>query len=232
MEVFQETKEIHEVTVMKKRMEIKKLFIWFFVCLLIFVFSTFLHECGHGLSSQMNGVPVSTGFNRVGNVYSFPGDANFRTGFEDTQSFLLDFGVPVTLFLAIVFTIVLCTKKRWGSFSAFVIAGFSLCNSIIRLVPCLISVISSLLTQTLHMEDEIQTGQLLATQTGIGWLLALPAIISIIVSIVCLVLSLRKCRTIEYLHFKGIWIAFCAAYVVSFVMENYLDTVIRINWIV
>ena len=196
------------------------------------MFSTFLHECGHGLSSQMNGVPVSTGFNRVGNVYSFPGDANFRTGFEDTQSFLLDFGVPVTLFLTIVFTIVLCTKKRWGSFSAFVIAGFSLCNSIIRLVPCLISVISSLLTQTLHMEDEIQTGQLLATQTGIGWLLALPAIISIIVSIVCLVLSLRKCRTIEYLHFKGIWIAFCAAYVVSFVMENYLDTVIRINWIV
>ena len=99
---------------MKKSIEVKKLFIWFFVCLLIFVFSTFLHECGHGLSSKMNGVPVSTGFNRVGNVYSFPGDANFRTGFEDTQSFLLDFGVPVTLFSGDSFYYCFMYQKEMG----------------------------------------------------------------------------------------------------------------------
>ena len=209
----------------------KKVIGWFLVCLLIFTFSTFLHECGHGLANKIHGVSVSTGFNRVGNAYAYPGDSNFRVGFEDTQSFLLDFGVPVTLVLAIVFTAILCVKKKWTSRSAVAVTGFALCNSIIRLVPCFIAIADSVLSHSLHMEDEIQTGQLLCKQTGVGWLMVMPVIISIVISLVCLIVSAKKCRAIKIFQFRGFWLVFCMAYIVSFILENYLDMFIRINWI-
>ena len=215
----------------QRKFEIRRIAVWFIVCLFIFVLSTFLHECGHGFSNKLNGVSVSTGFNRVGNAYRFPGDADFRAGFEESQTFLLDFGVPVTLLLAIVFTVILRAKKEWKSPFVLAVAGFGLCNSVIRLVPCSISVISSLLTQTLHMEDEIQSGQLLAAKTGIGWLWILPVTVSIIISVTCLIMAARKCKNVERFRFQGMWTCFVMAYIISFFIENYLDGVIRINWI-
>ena len=205
--------------------------VWFFVCLFIFIFSTFLHECGHGLSNKINGVSVSTGFNRVGNAYAFPNNNNFRTGFEETQSFLLDFGVPLTLLLAVLFTLLLYREKELKSWGGIIVAGFALCNSIIRLVPCVIVVMNSFLTGSLHMEDEVQTGQLLVEQTGVSWLLFIPLIISITISLICFILSIKRCKKIEYLKFRGMWTCFWVAYIVSFIIENYLDTIIRINWI-
>ena len=214
------------------KMNLKKISFWFLILLFIFVLSTFLHECGHGFSNQLNGVSVSTGFNRVGNVFSFPHDSNFRVGFDETQTFLLDYGVPITLILTILFTTLLCMKKNWKSSSVIIVAGFSLCNAIIRLVPCSISVISTLITQSLHVEDEIQTGQLLAQQMGVSWIIILPLLISISISIICLVAAVRKCKKVEYFQFKGVWTILILAYITSFFLENYLDNILRINWII
>lgn len=100
-----------------KKQELKKIVVWFVICLLVFIFSTFLHECGHGLANQINGVSVSTGFNRVGNAFRYPFDSDFRTGYDATQTFLMDFGIPITLVCDVLFSTVLYVKKDCTSYS-------------------------------------------------------------------------------------------------------------------
>jgi len=214
-----------------KKLELKKISVWFAICLLVFIFSTFLHECGHGLASKMNGVSVSTGFNRVGNAFRYPFDSDFRTGYNTTQTFLMDFGVPITLVCAVLFSTVLYVKKNWNEYVVQVIAAFALCNSIIRLVPCLLSVLLPMFTGRIHMEDEIQTGQLLVERYGVAWLIAVPVILSMGISVICYRFVNRKKREIQPLMFKGMMSSLWLAYVVSFILENYLDNIVRINWI-
>ena len=197
-----------------KKTEATRLAVWFLICLFVFIFSTFLHECGHGLANKMNGVSVSTGFNKVGNIYKYPSDPDFRTGYDTTQTFLLDFGVPVTLTLAILFSVVLSKKKTWNNYSVQFIASFALCNSLIRLVPCLLTVFMTLFTRELHIEDEIQIGQLLVDKFEIGWVIVIPIILSMSISIACYIVSMRKKREIPSLAFKGatlcVWLAYVA----------------------
>ena len=47
----------------------KTLLKWFVVLICCFVVSTFVHEIGHGISSYAVGVHVSTGFNKVGQIF-------------------------------------------------------------------------------------------------------------------------------------------------------------------
>lgn len=214
-----------------RKLELKKIAVWFAICLSVFILSTFLHECGHGLANKINGVSVSTGFNRVGNAFKYPYDLDFRTGFNATQTFLMDFGVPFTLVCAVLFSILLYVNKNLNKYVAQVIAAFALCNSIIRLVPCLFSVLLPMSTGKIHIEDEIQTGQLLVKIYGVAWLIAVPAILSIGISLVCYIIVNRRKREIQSLMFTGMVPSLWVAYVVSSMMENCLDNILRINWI-
>jgi len=49
--------------------------VFLFLSVLIF---EFIHECGHGVGSRLEGYHVSTGFNRVGDVSKRPSDPDFR----------------------------------------------------------------------------------------------------------------------------------------------------------
>jgi len=44
------------------------LLFWAMLLSLSFLLFIFLHECAHGLGSKLEGISVSTGFNRVGDV--------------------------------------------------------------------------------------------------------------------------------------------------------------------
>lgn len=43
------------------------------------------------------GIECSAGFNRVGDIYRYPHDANFREKYSLASDSLFDFGVPITL---------------------------------------------------------------------------------------------------------------------------------------
>jgi hypothetical protein len=83
----------------------KKYIKWFGLSLSVFLISIFLHECGHGIANSIAGIPCSTGFNRVGDIYKYPSDSDFRAYYSTTQAVLLDFGVPCTLLLCVLGTI-------------------------------------------------------------------------------------------------------------------------------
>lgn len=77
---------------------------WCLLCILTFLISIFLHELGHGFTNAMRGIECSTGFNRVGDIYKYPSDVNFREKYSLVSTSLLDFGVPLTLILAVAAT--------------------------------------------------------------------------------------------------------------------------------
>jgi len=209
----------------------KKFWIWFLLCLFVFIASTFLHECGHGFASKLNGISVSTGFNRVGNAYKYPTDVDFRDGYDSTQGSLLDFGVPITLILAIGFTLLLSLRRFKKEYIAMVVLSIAICNSMIRLIPSALCGIVPIFTGKLHMEDEIDTGKVLAERFGVGWFIAIPVIVSFLISIICYLVCMKRSRKVQLVITKrmiaGLWIA----YFCSFIIENYLDNIIRINWV-
>jgi len=52
---------------------------WAFAQFLGMMVFQFIHECGHGFGSQLDGLHVSTGFSRVGDLNKYPGDSDFRS---------------------------------------------------------------------------------------------------------------------------------------------------------
>jgi len=91
---------------------LKKFIKWSISCFIVFLISIFLHECGHGLANAISGIPCSTGFNRVGDIYKYPSDSNFRMVFNQAGSVFLDFGVPCTLVLAVKGTVMFCRSRN------------------------------------------------------------------------------------------------------------------------
>ncbi len=205
----------------------KKYLCWFLLCTIIFVASTFAHECGHGLSFALIGQPVSTGFNRIGNAYTFPKDADFRTNLNLDANSLNDLGVPVTLLLAITFTVIYRKYRVKSTVAQTAILSVALCNSLIRLVPALHTCILPVFTGKPHMEDELQTGLVLQRLLGVNAIAYLPPILSIVISGLCLFFIIRKVYQVGIQHFKIYASVFIGAYILSFVLDNY----IRINWI-
>lgn len=201
---------------------------WLTVCLIILLISIFLHECGHGLANAISGIECSTGFNRVGDIYKYPKDATFRQKYRQMPDVLLDFGVPCSLLLAILGT-VLCykAKKERTQYLGFAIAGT---NSILRLIPCLMIVIIPLLTGSLHNEDELSTGLILAEKTGLEFFTFVPAVISILISVICIVFIIKRARQkrIKHIVFYGLLVL--ASFGIGIVIANYLDNIFRINW--
>jgi hypothetical protein len=210
----------------------KKICIWFLVCLFVFIASTFLHECGHGFASKLNGVSVSSGFNRVGNAYKYPSEDDFRTDYDSSQNSLLDFGVPITLVLASCFTLLFCLKEYKKEYITEIILSIALCNSLIRLVPSTLCGIIPIFTGEIHIEDEIETGKALAERLGVGWLITLPVAISFFISIICYFACMTRMKRIHFVMHRQMMVGLWIAYAFSFIIENFLDNIFRINWVV
>jgi len=51
---------------------------WAVILFLATLIFQFLHECGHGFASSLEGYHVSTGFDKVGDVGKRPSDHDFR----------------------------------------------------------------------------------------------------------------------------------------------------------
>lgn len=204
---------------------------WCILCIAVFLISIFLHECGHGFSNSLSGIECSTGFNRVGDIYKYPKDADFRAEYSSASDDLLDFGVPATLLLAIIGTVVFYKAK--GEKSRLVALAFAATNSIMRLIPCLFVILVPLLTGKIHNEDEYGTGLELVKVTGASWLIYIPALLSIFISVICIMFLYRKLKV--KMSNKRFWdygfltlFSFC----VTIIIANILDNIIRINWAV
>lgn len=211
----------------------KNLIKWFIVLLGCFIISTFLHELGHGVSSYAVGQYVSTGFNRVGDVYKKPHDLDFR---KDSSKYEnpYDMGPNVTLILAIVFTFGLAKIKSKNQTTNMVVGALALSNSLIRLIPMIHAYCGIIICGSFYKEDEVGMGLLWYDLSGVQIMKYLPSIISIVISLVCLyyVIKILKNKLSELIkirfYFSSIIVS---AYILSFIVENILDNIIRINWI-
>lgn len=207
---------------------LRKYLRWFAVSLIVFMVSIFLHECGHGLANSLAGIPCSTGFNRVGDIYKFPSAEDFRSYYSTAPSVLLDFGVPCTLFLSVSGAYLYArTKIRPIRYlGASLAAG----NSLLRLIPSLMVLLVPLFTGNVHVEDEYETGELLAAKFGSSFWTYVPAIVSVGITLFSIVWILRKASG-RKVSKPGIYavisfIVFCAGMVPATILDNY----IRINW--
>lgn len=57
--------------------------IWTAILFVVVIASAFLHEDGHGIGARIDGIHVSTGFNKVGDYGKSPEDPDFRTTGSD-----------------------------------------------------------------------------------------------------------------------------------------------------
>lgn len=234
----------------------KYLIFWFLSVSVSLFVSTFLHECGHGFGSLIDGKKVSTGFNRVGDYGKFPSQPDFRsnhiiTGKVDSGGLL---GPFITWTLAIVFTTLLSTRKKPG-FLTIISGSMSVANAFLRIVPVfffLISAISGYFT----LEDEVAWG--LSRTEGVSFpmsfenfkslALSKPEIfisnpyvyfwplLSLLICAICLIISYLKLSRIYkvYLNHFLYKLVFAliplASFPFTFSILNWLDDFVRINW--
>jgi hypothetical protein len=217
------------VNLLKQQNRISRIAVFVLLYLVALVLSTFLHECAHGISNYLAGNPISTGFNRLGNAYMYPHDTGFREGFVTED--LYDYGPLTTLVLAIAFTIWFCVMKHRDNLLCKSVLAMALANAAIRFVP-MVYLIVRLQISGNAVEDEMSAGIAVAEVTGQDWLLYVPVIISLVISIACFFFIGRKCRKVKL---EGIEIPatawFVVSYVLAFIVESVLDNYLRINWI-
>jgi hypothetical protein len=210
----------------------KKVFIWCVYLVIFFLISIFIHECGHGLAIALRGIECSTGFYSVEYNIPISGTGKLRAyHIWELSSELLDFGVPATLILAVVGTILFYRlKEERGKTIAL---GIAVTNSVMRLVPCLGVVILLLLTGQSYKEDEYLMGLAVAAATGYSWSIYLPAFVSILVSMICIICLYIKLKVKMSMSFK---IFCCCGYFVlvsfyiSVIIAAILDCYVRVNW--
>lgn len=203
---------------------------WFLLCIIVFLVSIFIHECGHGLANSIAGIDCSTGFNRVGDIYKYPSQEDFRAVYSTESDVLFDFGVPATLLLAIIGTVLGCRlKNRIAKTISLAVAAT---NSMMRLIPCLFVVLVPLITGNIHEEDEYGTGCVLAEATRLDFLTYVPAVVSIIISVACILalfLVLRKKYGTRMLVAYELWTL--VSFYIVMIIANALDNLVRINWV-
>jgi hypothetical protein len=132
------------------------LILWAIILYVSIIFSIFLHEDGHGIGAKLDGIHVSTGFNKVGDYGKSPDDPDFRTGETENSVWGGLLGPISSWLLAIIFTVWLyCFKgSSWG---ALIVGALAVGNSLIRTVPMALALISALMGRP-YMEDEIGWG--------------------------------------------------------------------------
>lgn len=134
------------------------LLLWTVLIVLSLLLFIFLHECAHGLGSKLEGIRVSTGFNRVGDAGKRPSDPDFRLNHivsgRMTPASLA--GPLLNWFFALAFTVLLFIKNISKKTAAIFGAG-AISNSLLRFVPMTGFLVNALLGQ-LTIEDEASWG--------------------------------------------------------------------------
>lgn len=206
----------------------KKYWKWLVICLAVFLISLFAHECGHGIANAIAGIPCSTGFNRVGDIYKFPSEDGFREYYDTAEPVLIDFGVPCTILLSITGT-TLYIKAR-NARVQFLGAALAIDNCLLRSIPCSLVFLIPLITGNPHVEDEYETGQLLVQLFGNSFWLYIPAFLSWVITAICLFLTIRTTvkRKIDHAGIFSVMsvLAMCIGFSFAMVLDNF----IRINW--
>ena len=134
------------------------LLFWAWLVFLSFLLFIFLHECAHGLGSKLEGISVSTGFNRVGDPGKRPSDPDFRSNHlisgQPTPGSVA--GPLLNWFFALLFTALLFKKNISQKVSA-IFGAVAISNSLLRFVPMTGFLIKALMGQ-LVIEDEVSWG--------------------------------------------------------------------------
>ncbi len=222
-----------------------------------FIFVTFLHEDGHGVGAKLDGIHISTGFNKVGNYGKSPDQPDFRSDAAQGGFWAGLLGPVTSWILAAVFTIWLYRFKAptWGALG---VGALAVASSLVRAVPMTLVLVSSLLGRP-YMEDEVQWGvwyvlkcerpELLNGPVGLHALLqadprfflSFPAfwigpLLSLTISLVFLVLAYPRLRRLwggilpTATHRWLFGLMPLAVYVAKTPALNWLDRLIRINW--
>jgi len=88
-----------------------------------------------------------------------------------------------------------------------------------------------LFTGKIHNEDEYGTGLVLAQITGCSWLTYVPALFSILVSVICIVFLYKKLKKEmlfgEIVSYAGTMLL---SFYIAIILANSLDNLLRINW--
>jgi len=233
------------------------LIVWALILSASFIFSVFMHEDGHGLGAKIDGVHVSTGFNKVGDYGKSPDDPDFRTGGTKNAMWSGLLGPITTWLLAIIFTVWLYRFKvpSWG---ALTVGALAIVNCLIRAVPMAQFLVSALRGYP-YMEDEVGWGIWtvlkfcrpdLATSTLDYHVLVktyaptfltnptfwVPPLLSLTLSLACLIPAYWRNYKLWGARFDN-WrnrllfgILPLATYFTSWPVLNWLDRLIRINW--
>lgn len=234
----------------------KLLIVWalaLFVGLMVF---QFLHEVGHGFGSQLDGVHVSTGFNRVGDSGKRPSDPDFRSEKMVTGNFgsggLL--GPFTNWMLAIFFTAWLLHRTASDYTTLFIGVG-AITNALMRLLAMSLFILGALMGRV-HLEDEVfwgiraihgldlpmpYTDFRLLVKTQPAPFLSEPRfyfwpLLSLGIVLLCFVLAYHRLYTLFNVHLSGRlarWIFGLIPILVippMFLLSSWLDNLIRINW--
>lgn len=231
--------------------------VWVLLIFLALVLFTFLHECGHGFGAQLDGIHVSTGFNRVGAFGKIPSDPDFRSNqyIEGTSSSCDLLGPFTNWTFAIIFTILLITTKKTGSRKSLLYGACAIANALSRLLPMTWFFISALFHHV-HIDDEVEWGARsikslnfpMLNDTFVNLakthpmlflsdpLLYFWPLFSISISLICIILAYRQMyrQFGTYIAGTSSKILFALSPIIAIpfwlLLINTLDNLIRINW--
>lgn len=131
---------------------------WSVILFLATLIFQFLHECGHGFVSSLEGYHVSTGFDKVGDVGKRPSDHDFRLNKTIQGGWNLgDFLGPLINWIFAIFFTAIFLRQRTVSCVALFFGSGAAINALIRLVPMLMFFGSALLGRFV-LEDEVALG--------------------------------------------------------------------------
>ena len=133
----------------------KFLIVWALALFLGLMVFQFLHECGHGFGSQLDGVHVSTGFNRVGDPGKRPSDPDFRS--EKMVTGILGSGGllgPFTNWMFAIFFTAWLLHRTTADRTTFLIGVGAVANALMRLLAMSLFILGALVGRV-HLEDEV-----------------------------------------------------------------------------
>ncbi len=235
---------------------IKLLVVWTLALFLGLMAFQFLHEVGHGFGSQLDGVHVSTGFNRVGDPGKRPSDPDFRSERMVTGNFgsggLL--GPFTNWMLAIFFTAWLLHRTTADGTTLLIGVG-AVANALMRLLAMSLFILGAFMGRV-HLEDEVLWGiravhgldlpmpyadfrLLVNTQPAL--FLSEPRfyfwpLLSLGIVLFCFVLAYRRLYALFNVQLSGrlahriFGLISIAVIPPMFLLSSWLDNLIRINW--
>jgi hypothetical protein len=229
---------------------------WVLVLFLSIILFQFLHECGHGLGSLMDGDHVSTGFNKVGDVEKKPDDRDFRSKRVVHGRFNFGDWLAPTLnwITALLFTGLL-HRQKIADIRAMLYGAIALSSALIRFISMFLFFMNAILGK-FSLEDEASLG-LRATsslkfpmplanfniiaKSEPGIFLSMPSLyiwpsLSFLISVICLALAYWKLSYIfrpklrSFLVLLTFLFAPVFIWPLTFFITNKLDSLLRINW--